>query len=95
MQLFCFRTICQYHVGFTEDVNLLVSILHDRYPRKRMYLSGFSLGGNVSLKFLGELGESAPSRGVYGAVAICIPFDPSRAQYQLEDGFNRAVYAEV
>lgn len=60
-----------------------------------MYLTGFSLGGNVSLKFLGELGDNAEARGVYGGAVACVPFDPARAQSKLDVGFSRAVYSEV
>lgn len=82
-------------MGFTTDLNQVVSTLHRRFPHKRLYLCGFSLGGNVSLKYLGELGEEAPSRGVYGAAVTCVPFDPAGAQSKMDVGFNRAVYSEV
>jgi hypothetical protein len=41
------RTPGAYHLGFTADVNQLVSILHARHPEKKIYLCGFSLGGNA------------------------------------------------
>ena len=88
-------TVGAYHVGFTTDVNQLTNILHERFPHKRMYLCGFSLGGNVSLKFLGELCEKAEHRGLYGAAVTCVPFDPTGAQSKLDVGFSRAVYSEV
>jgi hypothetical protein len=50
-----------YHVGFTKDIHLVTAIMSKRYPNRKLYLSGFSLGGNVALKFLGELGDSAAS----------------------------------
>ena len=85
-----------YHIGFTTDVNQLTNILHERFPHKRMYLCGFSLGGNVSLKFLGELGEKAEHRGLYGAAVACVPFDLVGAQSKLDAaGFSRSVYSDV
>ena len=51
------------------------------------------MGGNVALKFLGELGESALHENVYGGVAVCVPFDPVASQDKLAKGFNKAVYA--
>ncbi len=92
---YLYRTPGAYHVGFTTDINQLVSVLHARFPQKRMYLSGFSLGGNVSLKFLGELGDAAESRGIFGAAVTCVPFDPTQSQAKLDVGFNRAVYSMV
>jgi predicted alpha/beta-fold hydrolase len=83
-----------YHLGFTDDVDTIVTKIHDRYgTKKRIYLSGFSLGGNCCLKFLGELGEKALSRGVYGAAVSCVPFDPVASQDKLAIGFNRFAYA--
>lgn len=73
----------------------LVSILHKRYPQKSMYLCGFSLGGNVILKFLGEQGETVSQRCVKGAAVTCVPFDPIECQKKLDVGFNRAVYSNV
>ena len=54
----------------------------------------FSLGGNVALKYLGELEDEVKSRGIYGAAVACVPFDPVASHYKL-DGieFNRIVYS--
>jgi len=76
-------------------VHQLVTTLHERFPNKRFYMAGFSLGGNVSLKFLGELGSTAESRGIYGAAVTCVPFDLTQSQKKLDVGFNRAVYSMV
>ncbi len=84
-----------YHVGFTSDLNLLTERIQLRFPNKRIYLSGFSLGGNVILKFLGEMGESAWSRGIRGSAVTCVPFDPVISHKNIEYGFNRAVYSVV
>ncbi len=53
-----------YHLGFTKDVAQVVSMLNERYRGMPLYLSGFSLGGNVCLKFLGELGELAKAKNI-------------------------------
>lgn len=82
-----------YNLGFTDDLHLLVDKLVKRYPYKKMYVSGFSLGGNVALKFLGELGHDALKKNVYGGSVCCVPFDPVASQDKLAKGFNKAVYA--
>lgn len=76
-------------------MNQLISILHQRIPKQKFYLCGFSLGGNVALKYLGELGDEAQSRGVYGAAVCCVPFDPVASQGKLDVGFNRIMYSMV
>jgi len=73
----------------------IASLLKDRYPSKSIYLSGFSLGGNVSLKLLGELSDSARDVNIQGCAVTCVPFDPVASQGKLDQGFNRAVYSEV
>ncbi len=60
-----------YHSGATEDlIEILNHILSsDKYSK--CYLKGFSLGGNLILKYLGE-GNSVPHQ-IKGAVAISAP----------------------
>jgi predicted alpha/beta-fold hydrolase len=67
--------LSNYHSGQTSDV------LHIVRERKRagsahIFLAGFSLGGNVTLKLAGELGESA--RDLLGGIcAVSTPIDLS------------------
>ncbi|MCO5207343.1 MAG: alpha/beta fold hydrolase [Anaerolineae bacterium] len=63
-----------YHIGFTDDVTLVLDRLHARYPAVAFGVVGFSLGGNVLLKYLGEQGERASGR-IAAAVAVSNPFD--------------------
>jgi uncharacterized protein len=67
--------------------------LSEQRPGRRLYLSGFSLGGNVILKCLGELGPEASQLGVVGAAVACVPFDAVRSSRKIDSGFNRFVYA--
>lgn len=83
-----------YHLGFTDDLTYVLRRLHAEDPCRRVYLTGFSLGGNVILKCLGELGEDAVSLGVEGAAVACVPFDAVRSSSKIDTGFNRWVYAD-
>jgi uncharacterized protein len=62
-----------YHSGLTQDVRAVLEQLRmaGRGPR---FLVGFSLGGNVTLKFAGELGEAA-NELVAGVCAVSTPID--------------------
>lgn len=82
-------------MGFTQDVDRMVEVLNERYPTKMIYLCGFSLGGNVLLKFLGEQGQRAWERNIRGAAVTCVPFNPVACHLKIDVGFNRAVYSEV
>jgi uncharacterized protein len=59
-----------YHAGLTSDLRALL-------PRiaPPVFLVGYSLGGNVVLKLLGELGAEARRLGVVGGVSISTPLD--------------------
>jgi len=81
-----------YHLGFTDDLKQLVEIIHERYPMKSIYLTGFSLGANVVLKYLGELSETANNYNIRGAAVICVPFDPAACQKMIDKGFSKLVY---
>lgn len=59
-----------YHAGLTSDLRALLPQLEPP-----VFLVGYSLGGNVVLKLLGELGFQAKTLGVHGAVSISTPLD--------------------
>jgi predicted alpha/beta-fold hydrolase len=80
-----------YHSGDTGDLDAIVRLLVEREPGVRIGAVGFSLGGNVLLKWLGEGGRDVPSQ-LAAAVAISVPFDLARCARQLDRGFERAVY---
>jgi uncharacterized protein len=77
-----------YHSGETSDLDLVVRRLVAAEPGRPLVLTGFSLGGNVLLKWLGELGERVPSE-VRGAAAVSVPFDLARGSRFIERGFAR------
>lgn len=53
-----------------------------------LVLAGVSLGGNVLLKYLGELGSSLPA-AVRGAAAVSVPFDLERGCRHIMHGFSK------
>jgi uncharacterized protein len=63
-----------YHSGETSDLALAVDRLRAERPGRPLLLAGFSLGGNVVAKYLGERGEAAPPE-VAGAAVVSVPFD--------------------
>jgi predicted alpha/beta-fold hydrolase len=82
-----------YHSGETQDLDWVVASLVARSPHRPLALVGFSLGGNVLLKWLGERGDKIPDQ-VRGAVAISVPYDLGVAAYRVDHGFGR-VYGQV
>jgi predicted alpha/beta-fold hydrolase len=57
-----------YHGGLSDDLRVVVKQLIENDGLKRIFLLGFSLGGNMVLKLAGEYGENAPSE----IVAACV-----------------------
>jgi predicted alpha/beta-fold hydrolase len=58
-----------------------------RYPR--IALIGFSLGGNLTLKYLGEV---SPNPAVIAAVAISVPVDLAATARRLDRGWSNGIY---
>jgi predicted alpha/beta-fold hydrolase len=71
-----------YHSGETGDLALVLGRLADRFPGRRMGALGFSLGGNVLLKFLGE--READTHPLLAAAAVSVPFDLAAGADALE-----------
>ncbi|SRR5579884_77437 len=82
-----------YHSGETTDLDWVVRRLIARFPGSPLFVIGFSLGGNVLLKWLGEQGAKAPD-AVRAGVAISVPFDLAAAARNIDRGFSR-IYGRV
>lgn len=74
-----------YHSGETKDLNFVIRYLTDLTDRSLRGVVGFSLGGNVLLKYLGER-SSVP---VDSAAAVSVPFDLSAGADYLHRGLSR------
>ncbi|HEY4186713.1 MAG TPA: alpha/beta fold hydrolase [Polyangia bacterium] len=70
-----------YHSGETGDLDFVVRTLRAREPGVPLYAAGFSLGGNVLLKWLGEVGAASAIRA---AATISVPYDLAAASRYLE-----------
>lgn len=66
-----------YHSGETSDLGYVIDRLLAERPERCLGLVGFSLGGNVVAKYLGERGAAVPD-GVRAGVVISVPFDLER-----------------
>lgn len=75
-----------YHSGDTADLAEVIAYLEKRY--KKIGLVGFSLGGNVALKYMGE-NPSAVSSQVGACVAISAPVDLEGSALKIGKPENR------
>ena len=73
-----------YHSGATYD--LMTVVTHAQTIYQEISLIGFSLGGNLTLKFLGEVQASLSK--IKKAVAISVPLDLSGSCEKISTGQN-------
>ncbi|MFV2004665.1 MAG: hydrolase [Gammaproteobacteria bacterium] len=79
-----------YHSGETEDLSFIVEHIKNTTGQHPFAVVGYSLGGNVLLKWLGETGKNNP---VKKAVAVSVPFRLQDAARRLEKGVSK-IYRE-
>lgn len=75
-----------YHSGETGDLRFVVRTLVAREPATPLYALGFSLGGAVLLKWLGEAGRASEIRA---AATISVPYNLAAASRYLERRMGR------
>jgi len=61
-----------YHAGFTQDLKCVLNHITKNYAYLSISLVGYSLGGNMVLKYMGEKGLSVPEN-VKCCVAVSAP----------------------
>lgn len=79
-----------YHSGETGDLSFIIEHIRQVSGVYPYAVIGFSLGGNVLLKWLGETGAENP---VEKAVAVSVPFKLHDAAKRLELGLSK-IYRE-
>jgi len=79
------KKIITYHSGFTDDVRFII----DKYAKEyqESVIVGYSLGGNVSLKYLGEAPDTVHST-ISKIIAVSVPIDLSKGSQQLKKKAN-------
>ena len=75
-----------YHSGETEDPSYFLNWLSNKFPRLPKVAIGFSLGGNMLLKLLGE---NPAQKWLNAAVAISSPLKLSECAKSINHGFSR------
>lgn len=80
----------RYHAGETNDLRHFLNQLQAERQESQnpgpLMAVGYSLGGNVLLKYLGESRTDTP---LSAASAICVPLDLHECAEALNDGFSK------
>ncbi|WP_158837977.1 YheT family hydrolase [Polaribacter sp. L3A8] len=82
-----------YHSGKTEDVDFVVKHVSENYEYENIIIIGFSLGGNLTLKYIGEQSENISSK-IKGAIAVSVPVDIASGEVEMERLKNK-LYLEI
>lgn len=75
-----------YHSGDTADAALVINEVKRRYPNRPLVAVGYSLGGNVLLKYCGEQAEKNP---LAAAVAVCPPLSLAACAKRINSGASK------
>lgn len=81
-----------YHAGRTEDLKQVIGSLDGGLAAQGVVPVGFSLGGNLVLKYLAECGALAP---VLAAITISASIDLDAAQRRIAQARNRIYHREI
>jgi uncharacterized protein len=76
----------RYHAGETSDLQHFLKTQSRARSGMAIVAAGYSLGGNVLLKYLGEAGAQSHLRA---AVAVCVPLDLHLCSEALNIGFSK------
>lgn len=74
-----------YHSGQTQDAREFSQSVKKNFPNNDLFAIGYSLGGNVLLKLLGEDGENSLFKA---AVSICAPIDLDISATSISKGLS-------
>ncbi|MFQ5742892.1 MAG: YheT family hydrolase [Acidobacteriota bacterium] len=71
------------HAGRSEDLRSVIDHVRGEYPGTPLTVIGFSLGGNITLKAMGEYGSAAPSE-LKAVATISVPIDLDAACHAID-----------
>ena len=82
------RLLTSYHMGQSGDVGLIIEHILQKNKYDKLVLGGFSLGGNVLLKFLGENANQIHHK-IKCAFAFSVPVDLASSSHILSKNSNK------
>lgn len=85
------RKLSTYHSGATVDLETVSTHVEQKHPGQNQYFIGFSLGGNLVLKYLGELGSDHKAI-IRGGVAFSVPCNLNACAAEVHATSNRLYF---
>ena len=81
------RLLSSYHSGKIDDLAEVFDYLNGNHKYETYYLVGYSLGGNMALKYLGEGRFQLPNQ-LKAAVAVSVPCDLRASSEEISKFWN-------
>ncbi len=81
------RLLQGYHMGASDDISYCLNQIVDKNDYESIGLVGFSLGGNLALKYLGENKKLLPPQ-IVGSVNFSVPMDIRQSCERLNHWYN-------
>ncbi|MEQ9438668.1 MAG: alpha/beta fold hydrolase [Cyclobacteriaceae bacterium] len=81
------QTLRFYHSGATEDLHAILHHVRAKATYQRILLVGFSLGGNLTLKYVGERQETLFPE-ISGAIVFSVPLDLQACSLTISERSN-------
>jgi len=75
-----------YHSGETGDAKAWIEHLHREFPHAELFAVGYSIGGNMLLKLLGEWGSASL---IKAAISVSAPMQLEVCANQMNRGFSK------
>ena len=82
------RSFRTYHSGETGDLRFVIKTILERKIYEEISLTGYSLGGNVILKYLGEEGQMI-SPFIKSAAVMSVPVDLAGSEREMRKWKNK------
>lgn len=79
------RTTTMYHSGFTYDLHMIIQRIASDY--RSVYLVGFSLGGNMNLKYSTD-GIYTLHPHIRAVISVSAPIDLSASSHRISSWYN-------
>jgi uncharacterized protein len=71
-----------YHHGDIDDIRFVMNYAIEKYKYEEVIMVGFSMGGSMTLRLLGEKTETLPSQVKFG-IAVSVPLDLFSSVFEL------------
>ena len=81
------RLLRGYHMGASEDVKSTIDHILQKYNYEKIIIIGYSLGGNLALKYVGEQAANLPEE-VKATVSFSVPLNIKKSNERLSKWYN-------